>query len=69
MAAEEDRLPAHLAGAARHALPGVAPEVVQLTACSRVRPAAAGLLNGTIPGSAAAAAAVNLYTGAAGKMR
>ena len=40
--------------------------MVQLTACSRVRPAAAGLLNGTLPGSAAAAAAVNLYTGAAG---
>ena len=68
MAAEEDRLPAHLAGAARHALRGAAQEVVQLTACSRVRPAAAGLLNGTIPGSAAAAAAVNLYTGAAGEI-
>ena len=63
--ADEDALPAHLA--AGHSLRGPAEEVVQLTACSRVRPAAAGLLNGTIPGSAAAAAAVNLYTGAPGE--
>ena len=40
--------------------------MVQLAACSRVRPAAAGLLNGALPGSAAAAAAVTLYTGSSG---
>ena len=52
----------------RRAQTGAAMEAtVQLTACSRVRPATTGLLTGAVPGSAAAAAALNLYTGSQGE--
>ena len=57
--------PPHLAAAQRAASSGQAPpKAARLGAVGRVRHL--GLLNGVIPGSSAAAAAVNLYNGNAG---
>jgi hypothetical protein len=61
-----DSAPPHLAAAAVHASAGGVPKPVRLGAVGRVRHT--GLLNGVIPGSSAAAAAVNLYSGGAGAL-
>lgn len=44
---------------------GIQQEPIKLTAMGRVR--SGGVLNGSVPGSAAAAAVVNMYTGPSGK--
>jgi len=63
---KEEGAPPHLVAAAMPAAARREFRPVKLVAAGRAR-GAAGMLNGSIPGSAAASAAVNLYNGSAGE--